>query len=67
MHRMKGEIKKSIDSFKRANTLNFANYDVIKNLGKSLILNNKLKLANECFEECYRNNKTDWALYHNTG
>lgn len=59
---MKGEIKKSTDSLKKANTLNFSNYEVIRNLGKSLILSGKLKLANECFEECFKAKNLNWAL-----
>lgn len=67
LHRIRGEIKLSIEYFKRANSLNFSNQVVIRNLGKSLIMNNKLKLANECFEECTKNKHVDWALWHNTG
>jgi len=67
LHRIKGEVKLSIEALKRANSLNFSNFQVIRNLGKSLILSNKLKLAHECFEECTKNQVSDWALFHNLG
>jgi Bardet-Biedl syndrome 4 protein len=61
--RIRGNIRESLELFKKCYRLNPTNVDYLKQFGHSLYLLGKHKAAIEVFDECCNLKNDDWEVY----
>jgi len=65
--RIQGNIRESLDLFKKCYRLNPTNVDYLKQFGHSLYLLGRHKAAIEVFDECCNLDEDDWEIYYYKG